>query len=135
MQQKWQPADQKSSIIISQEMADDMSAMPHGPGGKLSKHWIKVIPALAALFLLLVYRNTPPDFSPTTSAHHFSVSAAANHGHRLQFDSNGLEWSDPVSAFALFLPRAESAHFSLAAESYSGLQLKGFHYNRPPPLA
>ena len=116
-------------------MAGDMSAMPHGANRELSKHWIKIIPALAALFLLLVYRNTPPDFSQTASAHHFSVNAAANHAHRLQFDTNGLEWSNPVSAFALFLPRAESAASSSNAESYSGLQLKGFHYNRPPPVA
>ncbi|HEY1676620.1 MAG TPA: hypothetical protein VGG04_02835 [Candidatus Sulfotelmatobacter sp.] len=99
----------------------------------LGKHWIKVLPALAALLVLLVSRNSPPDLPQTTSIHHPSINAAANHGHRLQFDSNGPEWSDPVSVFALFLPQSESAHSSLTAELYAELQLKGFHYNRPPP--
>jgi hypothetical protein len=99
----------------------------------LGKHGIKAIWVLAALFVLLAARSTPPEFARAPSVHHPSINAVASHGHRLQFDSNGLQWSDPVSPFVLIPPSTESAHSSVTPELYSILQLKGFHYNRPPP--
>ena len=101
--------------------------------GGLWNRCIQVVPALAALLVLFVARNTPPEFSQATSVHYASITAVSNHGHRLQFDSNGLQWSDPVRVFLLLPPETESAHSSLTPELYSELQLKGFHYNRPPP--
>jgi len=129
---KWQLANQRSTIIISQYMAGEMSANQDIRKGELGK-WIRAIPALAALLVLLVARNAPPEFPPVPSVHHTSLNAGATHGHRLQFDCNGLPWSDPVSVFVLIPPDTESAHSSLSPELYSALQLKGFHYNRPPP--
>ena len=122
-------------MFISQYMAGKMFANRHIRRGKVGKHWIKAIPALAGLIVLLVARITPPEFPQVPSAQHISITAVASHGHRLQFDSDGLHWIDPTRVFVLFPPETESVHSSLTPEPYSALQLKGFHYNRPPPAS
>ncbi len=96
---------------------------------------MKAIPALAALLVLLVARNIPPEFAHAPSVHHTSIHSVATVGHRLQFDLNGLQWSDPVNFFVLAPPETESAHSVSNAELYSALQLKGFNYTRPPPIS
>jgi hypothetical protein len=116
-------------------MAGEMWANRHIRNGELGKRGIKVSAALAALLVLLVARNTPPEFREIPSVRHTSVTAVASHGHRLQFDSNELQWTDPVAVFVLIPPETEPAHSYSTPELYSALQLKGFHYNRPPPFS
>jgi len=115
-------------------MAGGMAANQDNRGNGVGRHWIKAIPALAALLVLLVARNTPPEFSRVSSLQRTSINAVSSNSHRLQFDSNGLQWSDPASVFVLIPPKTEFAHSFLTPELYSALQLKGFHYNRPPPV-
>jgi hypothetical protein len=114
-------------------MAGAMWANRRMRRGKSRKHWVKAIPAFATLLTLLVARNTSPEFPHIPSVHHTSINAVASYGHRLRFDSNGLQWTDPIPVFVLLPPETESGHSSLTPELYSALQLKGFHYNRPPP--
>jgi hypothetical protein len=97
--------------------------------------WSQALFAFAALFALLVIRNIPPDFPNPPSLHHSSVTDVSNYGHRPHFDSDGLQWSAPVSHFLPIPPAAESAHLTPAPQLWSALQTKGFHYNRPPPAS
>lgn len=96
---------------------------------------IRGILAFAALFALLVIRTAPPDFPKSLSLHHSSINTVSSHDQRLQFDSEGLQWSAPVAHFLPFPPAVESAHLFPAFQPWSALQTKGFHYNRPPPAS
>ena len=96
---------------------------------------IQAIVACAALFALLAIRNVPPDFPQTPSLHHSSISAVSSHDQRPHFDSNGSQWSAPVSRFLQLPPTSDPAHLTPTRRLLSALQTKGFHYNRPPPVS
>lgn len=100
----------------------------------------RAILAFPALVALLVARNVPPEFqkapAPQSSTIH-SVStlrASSSHDQRPRFDCNGLGWSVPVAQFLPFPPASLSTHLTSASQIFPTLHVKGFHYNRPPPL-
>jgi len=105
----------------------------HPRRGKREAILNQAILAIAALVPLLVIRVAPPAFPQPLSLHHASVGEIANHSQRPHFDSDGSQWSAPVSHFLPFLPAAESAHLSSTSQLWSTVRTKGFHYNRPPP--
>ena len=102
--------------------------------------FIRALLALPALLALLVARNVPPDFPKVSnlecpsSSCVSTLSATSSHDQRPRFDCNGLGWSVPVAQFLPFPPAAVSTHLTSASQLFPTLHLKGFHYNRPPPL-
>lgn len=112
-----------------------MSLSEDTRGGRHEAIWIQAFLAFTALFALLVARNVPPEFPKLPSLHYSSVIAVSNHGQRPHFDSDGSQWSAPVSVFLPFPPAAESTHLGVTPQLLSALQTKGFHYNRPPPVS
>jgi hypothetical protein len=96
----------------------------------------KVVPALAAFLALLVAGSVAPRlFAQSISLHHWSVTSLAAHHQRPKFDSDRLNWSGPVQVFPPLPPDAETEDASPAPQMSSPLQVKGFRYNRPPPVA
>jgi len=103
---------------------------------------IRIYPILSfiALFALLVARDVPPTFpkaspfkgSSVTSVS--TISAISSRDQRPRFDCNGLFWSVPVRAFLPFPPTAKASHLTSASEIFPVLSIKGYHYNRPPPI-
>jgi hypothetical protein len=95
---------------------------------------------VVAAFALLIARNVPPDFPQALSLQHSSISgvptvhAISSHDQRPRFDCNGLHWSAPVESFLPFPPSTISAHLTSASQFFPALRIKGFHYNRPPPV-
>jgi hypothetical protein len=86
-----------------------------------------------ALSAVLVARNVPPHF-PAKASTHSTLNATSHHDQRPRFDHIGSQWSSPGEAF-LFAPPAEhSPAFDLTAVVVPTFLVKGFHYNRPPPL-
>jgi hypothetical protein len=83
---------------------------------------------------VLVARNVPVHF-PATASSHSSLSAVSHHDQRPRFDHMGSQWSSPGEAF-LFVPPAEhSSVLRLTSVIVPSFLVKGFHYNRPPPLS
>ena len=111
-----------------------MAVKPYFPSNR-DVRWIRMIPALTAVFVLLVARHVPPEFPKTPSHHHSAVSAISKHDQRPRFDSVGSQWSTPVRGFLPFPPSAEATHAAPASQLWSALQTKGYHYNRPPPAS
>jgi len=111
-----------------------MSPGSHPRCGNRSTIWARVLLASVALFAVLAARNTPPDFSKAPSIHS-AFSSASHHDQRLRFDRDGSTWSAPPNSVRPMPPAVGSAHLGPAPRLLSKLQPKGFHYNRPPPLA
>ena len=57
-----------------------------------------------------------------------------HHDQRPRFDDGGTKWNAPTDTFQLLPPTGETAHLTLAPQLFPTLQIKGFHYNRPPPI-
>lgn len=95
--------------------------------------WRQVALISVVVSAVLAARNLPPNF-PTKTSVHASLSASWHHDQRPRFDHHGSYWSSPTDSFLLAPPAAECANVGPASESFSTLQKKGFHYNRPPPL-
>src|SRR5579864_424999 len=116
-------------------MVGFVSCSGHRRSGRRNPLLIRGVVALAALFAFLVIRNAPPHFVRQLSLHHSSIKTVFNHGPKPHFDFDRLPWSAPVKSFLPFTPAAESSDLSPTAQVLSGLQAKGFHYNRPPPIS
>jgi hypothetical protein len=56
-------------------------------------------------------------------------------GQRLCFDQDGLDWGLPAPVVLPTPPVAESSDLVAAELVFPALQVKGPHYNRPPPIA
>src|SRR5579864_3218984 len=110
-----------------------MSRDSHPRRGRQAMLLLQTVLTFATIFTLLISRNTPPTFPRVPTLSH-SISAVLSPAHRPQFDSNGVQWSAPVDSSLLIPSSATSAHFNPACQRFSGIQTKGFHYNRPPPV-
>ncbi len=95
--------------------------------------WIRAVLASVVLFAVLAARNVPSDFSKAASVHS-TISADSHLDQRPRFDYSSSEWNAPADTFQLLPPTAESAHLTPTPDSFSTIQTKGFHYNRPPPI-
>jgi hypothetical protein len=123
---------------------DAYSSIPRGGFMSLKGHpriagqvtiAVQTLLASLALFAFLVMRNAPPDFPSPPSLHHSSITTVSDRTQRPQFNSEGLQWSAPVTRFLPYPPATESAHTNPAPQLLSSLQTSGFHYNRPPPAS
>ncbi len=90
--------------------------------------------AVLALFALLTARSVPPEFTAAPS-HRPAINNMSAHDHRPHFDANGPRWIAPASTLLPFPPVAVSAHLSHTSQLLSTLEIKGFHFNRPPPVS
>jgi hypothetical protein len=95
--------------------------------------WIRSVLASILLFGLLAARDVPSHFFCASGFH--SASSDSHHDQRPRFDHAAWDWSAPVGTFFLFPPAGESAHLMPSPRLFSTLQTKGFHFNRPPPIA
>lgn len=94
--------------------------------------WRATVPALVVLSSLLVAQNVPPEF-PSASTWQCSISALSTHCQARRFDSAGSAWTSPVRASAILLPRGRQ-NWKLIPQLLPAIQIKGFHFNRPPPI-
>jgi len=106
----------------------------HPRSGNQSTIWARLLLAAVALFAVLAARNALPDFREASSVHS-AFNAVSHHDQRPRFDRDGPTWGAPDSSVLPIPPAVESAHVGPAPRPFSTLQPKGFHYNRPPPLA
>jgi hypothetical protein len=101
----------------------------------LVKKYSKAVPAFAALLtLLLAGIVTPRLFARTTSLHCQSFAAVAAHNQRPKFDSDRWNWSGPVAVFQPLPPETQTADAAFPVQISFSRQVKGFRYNRPPPI-
>jgi hypothetical protein len=110
-----------------------MSLQRHIRNGSHGAIWIRTALASVALFAVLAARNVAPDFS-TASCVPSTVSDDSHHDQRPRFDDSGSKWNAPAGTFQLLPPTGETAHLTPTPQLFSTLQIKGFHYNRPPPI-
>jgi hypothetical protein len=101
---------------------------------KCTGAWAQIVLVIPALSAVLVARNIPPTF-PTQPSVHSAISASSHHDQRPRFDYNQALWSTPESTFLPVPPTIESARLTLVLQLAFSLKTKGYHYNRPPPLA
>jgi hypothetical protein len=92
------------------------------------------IPALVALLVLPVTANVAPD-PYALSVRHSSIASISSPPQGMRFESEGLQWSNPVDVFLPLPLSNESAHSMGIPRLASVLQIKGFRYKRPPPLS
>jgi hypothetical protein len=96
--------------------------------------WSQAILAVVALFALSVARSVPPEFTAALS-HRPAIDSISAHDHRPHFDADGPQWIAPASSSLPFPPVAVSAHLSRSSQLLSTLEVKGFRFNRPPPVS
>jgi len=106
----------------------------HFRSGSSRRIWVRTVLASVALLAVLTARNVASDFSKAPSVH-TTISAKSQPDPRSRFDDSGLKWKAPANRFELLPPSAESAHIAPMPQLFSGLQAKGFHFNRPPPIS
>lgn len=96
--------------------------------------WSHSIFAVVTLFALFVARSVPPEFTAAPS-HRPTINTISAHDHRPNFDPNGPQWIAPASSLLPFPPVVVSAHLSRTSQWLSTLLVKGFRFNRPPPVS
>jgi hypothetical protein len=94
--------------------------------------WSATVPALAMLSSLLIAQKVPLEFPQATSVRQCSFSTGSTHAQARRFDSDGLQWADPLRSFVI-LPCAAQPHSTLTQQLFPAIEIKGFHFNRPPP--
>jgi hypothetical protein len=109
-----------------------MSPNRHLRKGIFWTGWSATIFALAMLSSLLVAPKVPLEFPQATSVRQCSVSTGSTHGQASRFDSDGLQWAAPLST-SVILPCAAQANSTLTQQLFPAIEVKGFHFNRPPP--
>jgi hypothetical protein len=99
---------------------------------------MKGISSLVALFALLAATFIAPEFPRWRPIQLSSVSAGIAAGSaRIQgsrFDSDGLQWSAPVSIFLSYPPPTELKSATYIPQPVAVRWNRGFRYNRPPPI-
>jgi hypothetical protein len=110
-----------------------MSDGRHIWSGSHGRAWLRTVLGSLALFAVLASRNVAPDFSKASCVHP-AVSDDSHHDQRPRFDDIGSKWNGPSSACQLLPPAGERAHLTPTPQLFSTLQMRGFHYNRPPPI-
>ena len=111
-----------------------MSLQGHFRNGIHGAVCIRAVLAVAALFAVLAARDVPPQFAKATRVHS-TICADSHSDQRPRFDDSGSKWSAPADSLVPALPTAESAQMGPTPRLFSSLQLKGFHFNRPPPIS
>jgi hypothetical protein len=94
--------------------------------------WIACVPVLVVLSSLLAAQNAPPGFSPAPSVRQYSISAGSAQCQTRRFESVGVQWITPLGASAI-LPSTGRANWAFPQKLLPAIQIKGFHFNRPPP--
>jgi hypothetical protein len=92
--------------------------------------WIATVPVLVVLSSLLVAQNVP--LPPAPSVRQFSIRAGSAQCHTQRFDSDGVQWIAPQGARAI-VPSMRRANWTSTQGLLPAIQIKGFHFNRPPP--
>jgi hypothetical protein len=104
----------------------------------LSAITVKGISSLVALFALMAATFIVPEFPRWQPIQLSSVIAGIAAGSTQiqgsRFDSDGLQWSTPVSIFLSYPPTTESVSATYIPQPVSVRQNRGFRYNRPPPI-
>jgi hypothetical protein len=115
-----------------------MALVRHSRDGRRRATSIYAVIGIAALFALLVARSIPPDFLQVVSLEHSNgvslISGVSSHDQRPRFDCDGLQWSTPVNEFLPFPPAEISSHLMSRTQMFVVFHVKGFHFNRPPPV-
>jgi len=111
-----------------------MSLERHSRSGNRGSVLIRALLVSVVLLGVLAARDVPPQFLDVIGTH-ATISADSHHDQRPRFDNNASRWSAPAADFALFLPTAKSAEIRTAPKLFRTLESKGFHFNRPPPVA
>ncbi len=111
-----------------------MSLARHFRGSNQGVVLIRAVLASVALFAIFAARDVPQDF-PQAPDLQSRINADSHHDQIPRFDNTGSQWNAPGATFILFPPSAESAHLTRVPQLPSTLQTKGFHFNRPPPIA
>lgn len=93
--------------------------------------WIAAVAALTLLSSVLVAQNSP-EFPQAASVRQSSISAGPVRCQTQRFDSDGLQWTAPLSN-SVILPSARSANWNITEQLLPAIETKGFHFNRPPP--
>jgi hypothetical protein len=89
--------------------------------------------AYVAILALLFARITPPEF-PRTPTFRSTVNCAAQHDQRQCFDHDCPQWIGP-SRSPLPAPRPQvGIRLAHTSEPFVQIALRGFHYNRLPPV-
>ncbi len=125
--------NQNRRMIISTCKVVRMSRGRHIWSGSHGTVWLRTVLASLALFAVLAARNVAPDFSKALCVHS-TVSDHSHHDQRPRFDDSGSKWNAPAGTFQLLPSTGETAHLTPTPQLFSTLQIKGFHYNRPPPI-
>jgi len=94
--------------------------------------WIATVPALLLLSALLVAQNVPLRFPAASSTRQCSIGAGSTQSQTQRFDLDGAQWIAPVVATAI-LRSAARANWTFTQKLLPAIQIKGFHFNRPPP--
>jgi len=91
-----------------------------------------LIMCVAALSLLSV-RIAPPVLPHVSTG--VAVNSQADHGHRLCFDHEGLQWVTCPSTLLTAPPPVVSPHPTPNVDPSFEIVKEGWHYNRPPPIS
>jgi hypothetical protein len=94
--------------------------------------WTATVPALLVLSALLVAQNVPLRFPAASSTRQCSIGAGSAQCQTQRFDLDGAQWIAPVFATAI-LRSAARANWTFTQKLLPAIQIKGFHFNRPPP--
>jgi hypothetical protein len=86
------------------------------------------------LSTILIATNFPPQF-PVRGPKQGTVSATSHPDQRPRFEDNGSQWSAPAETFLPAPQATKSGDLEVNSCRFSTLYDKGFHHNRPPPLA
>jgi hypothetical protein len=94
--------------------------------------WLATVPALVVLSSLLVAQNVPLQFPTAPSARQSSIDAGSAQCQTQRFEVDGAQWITPIVATAI-LPSTGRANCTFTQKQVPAIEIKGFHFNRPPP--
>jgi hypothetical protein len=121
----------RSSLVIRMT---SKSQLRHLWDGSRGQTWIRLAFACAAVFAVLAARSVPPHF-PDAFGGRSSFSIDSHHDQRPRFDDSGSKWVGPAEISLPFPAGVESVHPVASSRPFASFYIKGFHYNRPPPLS
>jgi hypothetical protein len=111
-----------------------MSLVAHFRGDSYRRIWARVLLVSTTLFALLIARSRPPDI-PRIASVQSVISAISHQDQRPRFAQHLSQWSTPTSCFLPLPPAAGARHLARTLHLFSTIQIKGIHYNRPPPIS
>lgn len=95
--------------------------------------FVRTILASFLLLGLVAARGIPAQFVAVAADH--SISADSHHEQRPRFDGSTWQWTPPAARFVLLPPVAKPFTPATVNDISWTLPSKGFHFNRPPPIA